>query len=213
MSCCKLPHVLRGEARKNESADLLPQSWLGEQLQRGAEPSSLQKERGLSEMATLTRLGPDTPSIMEKGSKELEDTLAVERKKVRPRPPLPSQPAAHRPRRARAAAQGQTGQTCPHVLPRHLAAVFWAQGGPGAPWRGPRSKAPAREQHLHVHCTYTARALRMHVARSRGHRTASSAAPWDRGRARRPRRRARRRSPCSSREPAWPHASSWQRQS
>ena len=50
-------------------------------------------------MATLTRLGPDTPSIMEKGNKELEDTLAIERKKVRPMPPLPSQPAAHRPRR------------------------------------------------------------------------------------------------------------------
>ena len=109
-------------------------------------------------MATLTRLGPDTPSIMEKGSKELEDTLAVERKKVRPRPPLPSQHAAHRPRRARAAAQGQTGQTRPHVLPRHLAAVFWAQGGPGAPWRGPR------EEHLHwsCACTLTAPAPTLH---------------------------------------------------
>ena len=120
-------------------------------------------------MATLTRLGPDTPSIMEKGNKELEDTLAIERKKVRPRPPLPSQPAAHRPRRARAAAQGQTGQTLPHVLPRHLAAVFWAQGGPGALWRGPRSQhlhgsstctftAPAPTLHLHCACTWPAAA-------------------------------------------------------
>ena len=127
------------------------------------------EQPGLSEMATLTRLGPDTPSIMEKGNKELEDTLAIERKKVRPRPPLPSQPAAHRPRRARAAAQGQTGQTLPHVLPRHLAAVFWAQGGPGALWRGPRSQhlhgsstctftAPAPTLHLHCACTWPAAA-------------------------------------------------------
>ena len=36
-------------------------------------------------MATLTRLGPDTPSIMEKGNKELEDTLAIERKKLKGR--------------------------------------------------------------------------------------------------------------------------------
>ena len=85
----------------------LPVGWLGEQLQRGADDGlAAEGEPARSEMATLTRLGPDTPSIMEKGSKELEDTLAVERKKVRPRPPLPSQHAAHRPRRARAAAQG-----------------------------------------------------------------------------------------------------------
>jgi hypothetical protein len=41
----------------------------------------------MADRATLTRLGPDSPSVMEKGSQELEDTLAVERKKVRPSPP------------------------------------------------------------------------------------------------------------------------------
>jgi len=47
----------------------------------------LEVAAGMADRATLTRLGPDSPSVMEKGSQELEDTLAVERKKVRPSPP------------------------------------------------------------------------------------------------------------------------------
>ena len=102
-----LTYYLWGRGDVSGSAVIPPaESWLGEELQRGEQHRLERGEPALSEMATLTRLGPDTPSIMEKGSKELEDTLAVERKKVRPRPPLPSQPAAHRPRCALAAAQG-----------------------------------------------------------------------------------------------------------
>lgn len=43
----------------------------------------------MADRATLTRLG-DSPSVMEKGSQELEDSLAVERKKVRPSPAVHS---------------------------------------------------------------------------------------------------------------------------
>ena len=88
----------------------------------------------------------------------------------------PAQPARSSPLRARAAAQGQTGQALPHGRPRHLAAAVWAQGSPGAPWHAP----PA----LHVHgtCTCsapasTAPAPRMHVARSHSCRTSAAALP------------------------------------
>ena len=47
----------------------------------------LEAASNMADRATLTRLGPDSPSVMEKGSQELEDSLAVERKKVWPSPP------------------------------------------------------------------------------------------------------------------------------
>ena len=47
----------------------------------------LEAASNMTDRATLTRLGPDSPSVMEKGSQELEDSLAVERKKVWPSPP------------------------------------------------------------------------------------------------------------------------------
>ena len=49
----------------------------------------LEAASNMADRATLTRLG-DSPSVMEKGSQELEDSLAVERKKVRPSPAIHS---------------------------------------------------------------------------------------------------------------------------
>ena len=94
---------------------------------------------------------------MEKGSKELEDYLALERKKVRPRLNPTAQPARSSPSRARAAAHGQTGQVFPQ-RPRGVAAAVWAQGSPGS------LATIHQHQHLNLH-------LNLHVTRSRGCRS------------------------------------------